>query len=205
LKNESLGFLRFTGHRESIWEAEDLRQRQILDIDQYSVPALTHYEDRNASAHSLEIRHPFLDHRLANFLVNLPAERKLCNGWTKAILRESLPELPSSVRWRKSKIGFSVAEDNWLKTELSGLVYKAFAKSVLHENGVIDRNAFLNTYADFRKGSAGVSAYIISRTLIAELWAQKFLQHSLVRSQTYHIDNSFIPSQPAQYSAKAKL
>jgi asparagine synthase (glutamine-hydrolysing) len=177
LNNESLRFLRFTGRRESIWEAEDLRQRQILDIDQYSVPALTHYEDRNASAHSLEIRHPFLDHRLANFLVNLPAERKIRNGWTKAILRESLPELPPSVRWRKSKIYFSVAEENWLKTELSGLVYKAFAKSVLDQNGVIDSKAFLNMYADFRKGSAGVSAHVISRTLIAELWAQKFLSH----------------------------
>src|SRR5258708_26193193 len=53
--------------RTPVWQCGDIRSRQIADICHYSVPALTHYEDRNSGAHSLEVRHPVLDHRLSNF------------------------------------------------------------------------------------------------------------------------------------------
>ena len=74
-----------------LWECEDMRERQIEDIDRYSVPALTHYEDRNSMAHSLETRDPFLDHRLVDFAINLPTEWKIRDGWTKFILRQGFP------------------------------------------------------------------------------------------------------------------
>jgi asparagine synthase (glutamine-hydrolysing) len=157
-----------------IWMVDDLRQRQILDIENYSLPALTHYEDRTAMAHSLEIRHPFLDHRLVDFVLNLPAERKLRNGWTKRILRESFPELPARVRWRKDKGYFCVPEKEWLKSTMDGLVRISFASSYLDEYGLIDKNAFLDAYTAFQNGQSKLSANEVSRTLIAELWARKF-------------------------------
>lgn len=158
-----------------IWEANSLGERQILDIDRYSVPALTHYEDRNAMAHSLEIRHPFLDHRLVEFAVALPPEQKLHNGWTKSILRESLPELPPSIRWRRDKGYFLVPEEHWLKTSMNRFIRETFADSVLDRMNFIDKDVFLNTYDAFRNGRSGVSYTDISRTLVAELWARKFL------------------------------
>ncbi len=175
LKNRGLAFLRDNRRDVPIWEANSLRERQILDIDQYSVPALTHYEDRNAMAHSLEIRHPFLDHRLVEFAVALPPEQKLHNGWTKSILRESLPELPPSIRWRRDKGYFLVPEEYWLKTSMNRFIRETFADSVLDKMNFIDKAAFLNTYAAFRNGRSSVSYTDISRTLIAELWARKFL------------------------------
>jgi asparagine synthase (glutamine-hydrolysing) len=175
LKNRGLAFLRDHRRDVPIWEANSLRERQILDIDQYSVPALTHYEDRNAMAHSLEIRHPFLDHRLVEFAVALPPEQKLHNGWTKSILRESLPELPPSIRWRRDKGYFLVPEEHWLKTSMHRFIRETFADSVLDRMNFIDKDVFLNTYDAFRNGRSGVSYTDISRTLIAELWARKFV------------------------------
>jgi len=70
-------------------------------------------------AHSLEVRHPFLDHRLVNFVVNLPTELKIHQGWTKYILRAALPEMPAALRWRRDKQGFLVPEQLWLKRELA--------------------------------------------------------------------------------------
>ena len=83
--------------RAPVWQCGDIRSRQIADVCHYSVPALTHYEDRNSGAHSLEVRHPFLDHRLVNFVVNLPTELKIHRGWTKYILRAALPEMPAAL------------------------------------------------------------------------------------------------------------
>ena len=76
--------------------------------------ALTHYEDRNSMAHSLETRLPFLDHRLVNFAVHLPASMKLRNGWTKYILREAMPELPRHfLRFDSPGVGQAVAEGDF--------------------------------------------------------------------------------------------
>ena len=67
LKEKS--FIRKEKHLINTWEYKSLKEAQIADIDRFSVPILTRYEDRNSMAHSLEIRLPFLDYRLVNFLV----------------------------------------------------------------------------------------------------------------------------------------
>jgi asparagine synthase (glutamine-hydrolysing) len=173
--NHSHGFVRLKSRPEPIWKSPDLRDRQIADLDRYSVPALTHYEDRNPMAHSLELRHPFLDHRLVNFLVNLPAQLKIKNGWTKYIMRESMSELPDSIRWRRDKQGFILPEELWLKRDLRDFIRSTFRKSTLGELGIIDDRKFLNYYEAFRSGRRRIWYTDISRALIAELWAQKFL------------------------------
>ncbi len=173
--NHSHEFMRLKSRLEPIWESPDLRERQIADLDRYSVPALTHYEDRNPMAHSLELRHPFLDHRLVNFLVNLPAQLKIKNGWTKYIMRESMSELPDPIRWRRDKQGFILPEELWLKGELRDFIRSVFQKSTLGELGIIDDREFLKYYEAFRNGRRRIWYTDISRTLIAELWARKFL------------------------------
>jgi asparagine synthase (glutamine-hydrolysing) len=152
-----------------IWVCKDLRARQVADIDFYSVPALTHYEDRNSGAHSLEVRHPFLDHRLVDLLINLPVEEKIQNGWTKYILRRSLPELPKAIRWRRDKQSFLTPEVSWLKRDLREMIVDLFSKSRLGEMEIIDDQAFLDRYELFRSG-ASIPHTEISRVLIAETW-----------------------------------
>ncbi len=158
----------------AIWECADLRSRQMLDIAQFSVPALTHYEDRNSAAHSLEVRHPFLDHRLVALAVNLPTELKLHHGWTKYILRKSITELPDEVRWRRDKQGFLVPEELWLRGELRRVVEGYFRRSRLSELGILDDGLFLEQYKAFCARRA-VSSSEIARVFIAEMWARQFL------------------------------
>jgi asparagine synthase (glutamine-hydrolysing) len=151
-----------------------LSERQKLDIDKYSVPALAHYEDRTSMANSLELRYPYLDHRVADLAVNLPAEAKIYNGWTKYILRQSFPELPNQIRWRRDKQGFTTPEAHWLKHEFSGTICDMFRRSRLGELGILDDRKFLQYYDDFRSGRA-IAHGDVCRTLIAEMWARKTL------------------------------
>jgi asparagine synthase (glutamine-hydrolysing) len=156
-----------------VWADRGMQSRQIADIDEYSVPALTHYEDRNSMAHSLEVRHPFLDHRVVDLALSFPPEHQFVHGWTKNLLRESFPELPRSVRWRKDKQGFTTPEEKWLKYELTTLIENTFQKSLLDELGLLDSKAFLRQYSAFRRGDPLVSFGDISRAFIAESWAQQ--------------------------------
>ena len=155
-----------------VWDCRDIESRQIADIEKYSVPALTHYEDRNSMAHSLEVRHPFLDHRLVEFLVSLPPEWKIRNGWTKYVLREAFPELPDAIRWRRDKQGFLNPEQHWLKHNVNDLIRSTFHNSQLSQAGILNEQEFLKYYGEFQRGAA-VSESDIARILIAERWMQR--------------------------------
>ena len=80
------------------------------------LPALLHYEDRNAMALSIEARLPFLDHRVVEFLARVPPQLKIREGMTKVLLREAMRGiLPESVRRRPDKMGFVTPENDWLR------------------------------------------------------------------------------------------
>ena len=66
-------------------------------------------------AFSIEARTPFLDYRLVERAVTLPARDLIRDGWTKALLREAVTGLvPDSVRLRRDKLGFGTPEARWL-------------------------------------------------------------------------------------------
>src|SRR5262249_23838151 len=95
--------------------------RQVLDIEKVSVPALVHYEDRMSMAYAREIRLPFLDYRIVSQLVPLPMDFKLRAGWTKWIFRKAMePLLPRAITWRKDKQNFIVPQNEWFRCELRG-------------------------------------------------------------------------------------
>ncbi|NOU16868.1 MAG: asparagine synthase (glutamine-hydrolyzing) [Bacteroidales bacterium] len=176
LVNKKDSYITLNGELENTWQCDSMRDRQILDIDKYSVPILAHFEDRNSTANSLESRLPFLDHRLVNLLLSIDTELKIKNGWTKYILRKSINELPVEIRWRRDKKGFSVPEDKWLRKDLKHDILDIFSKSTLDELGIIDKKKFLNYYDLFLKGSNKISCDDISKVFIAEKWARKHFE-----------------------------
>src|SRR5688572_32190090 len=67
-------------------------------------------------AHCIEIRFPFLNHELVEFVFSLPSHFKIREGWTKWILRHSMKEtLPPDIVWRGDKIGFEPPQKEWMQ------------------------------------------------------------------------------------------
>jgi len=162
---------------EPIWQSKSLKERQILDINRYSVPALTHYEDRNSMGLGLEIRLPFLDYRLVNFTLNTPSSLKIKNGWTKYILRKSIKELPPKIAWRRDKQGFINPEEKWLRHDFKDRIIDLFKESQLDKMGIIDKNKLLEIYEKFLREDKRIWRSDITRFLIAELWFRKFIRN----------------------------
>jgi asparagine synthase (glutamine-hydrolysing) len=78
--------------------------------------------DRMSMAHSLEVRAPFLDHRLAELMNRVQFGTKLPGGRQKYLLRKAMERyLPASFLWRK-KQGFSVPLSHWFKDSLGDYV-----------------------------------------------------------------------------------
>lgn len=101
----------------------DALAMQILEITESNLPMLLRFEDKNSMRFGVETRLPFLDYRFVEFALGLPLRVKLHRGWTKWPLREAMrDELPTTIRWRKDKIGFAAPDQLWL-TRHSPVMY----------------------------------------------------------------------------------
>ncbi len=82
----------------------------------FGLEELLRYADRNSMAHCREVRLPFLNHDLVEFIFSLPSKFKMKNGYTKWILREAVKnKLPNEIVWRKGKIGYEPPQQQWLQ------------------------------------------------------------------------------------------
>ena len=74
--------------------------------------------DRTSMMHSLEMRAPFLDTALAEFVYNLPLKFKLNRTENKIILKDILAEIfPKEFVYRR-KQGFGAPIEDWLKQDI---------------------------------------------------------------------------------------
>jgi len=81
---------------------------------------LLRYADRNAMAHSIETRLPFLNHELVEFCFTLPDQFKLKDGWPKFILRKVFDKkITDKIIWRKNKIGYETPENTFMQSNNS--------------------------------------------------------------------------------------
>lgn len=106
------------------------RKAQILDITSTNLPQLLRYEDRNSMHHSIETRLPFLDYRLVEFGVALPASYKIdSRGTHKAILRKAMRGVvPDGILDRQDKVGFAPPDRVW-RREFAHLWSESVARS----------------------------------------------------------------------------
>jgi asparagine synthase (glutamine-hydrolysing) len=85
--------------------------------------------DRMSMAHSLEARHPYLDHKVVEFAATIPTQYKLRRFETKAILRDVAARYLPPENARKRKQGFEVPIAQWFRTSLQTTVAERLLNS----------------------------------------------------------------------------
>lgn len=104
-----------TLHKPVIKQLEDLLHYNTFT---FGLEELLRYADRNSMAHSREIRLPFLQHELVEFLFSLSSTMKIKDGFTKWILRKSMNDLlPKNIVWRTDKIGYEPPQQQWMQNK----------------------------------------------------------------------------------------
>ncbi len=89
--------------------------------------------DRMSMAHSLEVRPPFLDHRIVEFAASLPEKFKVDGARQKVLLKSLMKgKLPDSVL-RRPKIGLDIPAHEWLRGALRPLLLETLSAQALQE------------------------------------------------------------------------
>jgi asparagine synthase (glutamine-hydrolysing) len=139
---------------------DPINQVCYLELRNYLGNTLVRDADIMGMAHGLEIRQPYLDHKLIEYLFSLPGHYKRGRKASKWLLTHSLREpLPPKIT-RRPKRGFILPFDRWLRTRMRDEV-----ESVLHAE---------DPAADFLRPAA-VNAvwqdFLLGRTSWSRPWA----------------------------------
>lgn len=129
--------------RETMELIEPLREQLKGDVLTRLLPPLLLYSDRNGMASSVEVRLPFLDHRLIERAMRLPDHLLVTPGKRKVVLRRIAEGLlPDSVTSRTDTMGFVTPEQEWLRGPLRKRVRDELEAA--HLNQWVDRRKALS-------------------------------------------------------------
>src|SRR5205085_11603224 len=105
------------------------------------LPTLLRNYDRYSMINGVEIRMPFLDHRIVSFAFSIPSSSKVRNGFTKAIVRDAMKDLiPNDIVYRKDKIGFNTPFADWLRGSLKGWIHDLMHSREFNQSHIISAN-----------------------------------------------------------------
>ncbi|HLJ02158.1 MAG TPA: asparagine synthase (glutamine-hydrolyzing) [Solirubrobacteraceae bacterium] len=151
-------------------ELSALEQTLELDRRLALVDLMFLYFDKMSMAASLEVRVPFVDHRLVTFSLALPDSRRLHLLRRKEVLRRAARGLVDESVLQKRKTGFfNAALEGWLSTHREGFVREVLLDSRTRARGQFEPAMIESMVSD--AGAAGRKrAQVLFAALMLELW-----------------------------------
>lgn len=130
--------------------------------------------DRASMMNSLEVRAPFLDYTLVDFINSMPYNIKL-NGWTTKYIFKKLmaDKLPKKIVGRAKK-GFGMPIGKWLRSELKELTLDYLSEALIKEEGLFDHRFVKKLLDDHFCGRRDNRKYLWT-LLSFEMWRKKWL------------------------------
>jgi asparagine synthase (glutamine-hydrolysing) len=147
-----------------------LSQISMAELNGYTQHTLLKDTDQMSMAVALEIREPFFDHQLIEFVLSIPDNIKYPTYPKKLLIEAFKGILPDEIIHRK-KQGFLMPWEPWLRKEL-----KSFAEARIQrvsERDLFDKNAIFALWNKFQKGDSSVKWIEIWLLVVLEYWLEK--------------------------------
>jgi asparagine synthase (glutamine-hydrolysing) len=139
--------------------------------------------DRMSMAHSLEVRPPFLDHRIVEFAASLPASLKVRGSTQKVLLKGLMRDkLPASVLQRK-KIGFDIPVHDWLRGCLKTLMQEVLMDGASEHAGLFRRDVIQMQIRHHLERRVNVG-YHLWGLMVLFLWMKKWGIQAMTSRET---------------------
>jgi asparagine synthase (glutamine-hydrolysing) len=174
---------------------DDLAPYLWFDQRYYLPDDILNKADRMSMAHSLEVRPPFLDHRIVEFAATLPASFKIRGSRQKVLLKELMKDkLPASVLRRK-KVGFDIPAHDWLRGCLRGLMQEALLDGVSEHTQLFRRDVIERQIRDHLERRVNIG-YHLWGLMVLFLWMKKWGIQAAASGET----SVWIPEKTGTYT-----
>jgi asparagine synthase (glutamine-hydrolysing) len=129
--------------------------------------------DRMSMAHSIEVRPPFLDHRIVEFAASLPAHLKVRGSTQKVLLRKLMRDRLPQWIVKGRKVGFDIPAHEWLRGPLRPLLEETLAAGASAYGGLFRRSEIEALLQDHLSRRANLG-YQLWGLMILFLWMRKW-------------------------------
>ena len=161
------------GLRERLQASDGLSPYLWFDQSYFLPDDILNKADRMSMAHSLEVRPPFLDHRIVEFAATLPASLKIRGSRQKVLLKELMRDkLPSSVLQRK-KVGFDIPAHDWLRGCLRPLMMEVLTDGASEHAALFRREVIEAQIQDHLERRVNIG-YHLWGLMVLFLWMKKW-------------------------------
>jgi asparagine synthase (glutamine-hydrolysing) len=159
--------------RDHMVESDGLSPYMWFDQRCYLTDDILMKVDRMSMAHAVEVRPPFLDHRIVEFAATLPASFKIRGAEQKVILKRLMQKkLPPSIL-KREKIGFDIPAHDWFRGPLRALMTDTLTEGAAKHSDIFRADTikgFVRRHLE-RKENLG---YNLWGLMILFLWMKKW-------------------------------
>lgn len=169
----------------------DIKKKQILsphlnsddfngvlyqDVQQVLVGDMLTKVDMNSMNNSLEVRVPFLDHRVVEFAFQIPSSFKIQQGIKKKILQESFrPDLPEDL-FKRPKHGFEVPLLKWFRGELASEIKENYLnRDFIESQGILNWTEVEDLLKKLNSSNPEDSAATTWALIVFQHWWKKWI------------------------------
>jgi asparagine synthase (glutamine-hydrolysing) len=160
-----------------IEHTDELGGFQYLEVRSTLPDELLMYTDKLSMAHSLEVRVPYLDRELVEYVERLPASFKVRNGVRKWLHRRVAESVLPAPLLRRKKRGFAVnVVDSWFRSRAGGLMEDVLLddRSRLYQ---YLRPAAVRTLVEAHRAGRGDNHKILFSLVVLEEWLRLHEKH----------------------------
>lgn len=132
------------------------------------------FVDFLSMAHSVEIRSPFLDYRLVEFVATIPGSMKIRNGNVKDILKETVKFLLPEGITKRPKEGFVLPIFGWMVGKLKDYSVDMLSEERLKRHSLLNISAIKDIIQAYHSGDRGYAGKIWNLMMFQIWWERYF-------------------------------
>jgi asparagine synthase (glutamine-hydrolysing) len=187
----------FGGYFNAVRDASPLDQMLYVDAKVWLPDDLLIKADKMTMANGLELRVPFLDHKMVEFAATLPNASKAGGRGGKTLLRQAMRGiLPDAIIDRPKK-GFPIPIGSWLRTSLRQFTRDHLLAPDSACSRYFDRDETTRLVHEQEQGTVDRSQEIWT-LLVFEFWHRHFIENH-PRPVTAHRSRTLLAAQQVSY------
>jgi len=145
-----------------------------LDVQTFLLDNLLEYTDKMSMAVGLEVRVPYLDHRVVQHSLTIPFPYKLRGGKSKIILKEAFTDLLPGVDRQAPKKGFNVPLAIWMRDHLDPYFDRYLGRAEVERQGIFDWEYIQLLRHQHRNGKWD-NSYELFAIIMFDMWHRKYI------------------------------
>jgi asparagine synthase (glutamine-hydrolysing) len=132
--------------------------------------------DLMSMANGLEVRTPFLDFEVVNFIFSLPDDFKINSGIRKRILQDAFRDILPEELYKRPKKGFEVPLLKWFRKEMKSMIVDdLLSKKLIEEQGIFNYAEIEKLKAQLFSSNPGDVHARIWGLIVFQFWWKKYI------------------------------